>query len=99
MKFKPEKSRLVTIIKGKFEHRHSFKINEMSITALSDKSIKSLGKLIDQSLRDSEVIKKKTNKGPGHMAHKNQVIATNQLQKLDLETYNFIKDIVAIINL
>lgn len=33
------------------------------------------------------------------MDHKNQAIATKPLQKLDLATYNFIKDIVAIINL
>lgn len=48
------KNRSVAIIKGKFENRHRFKINEVSIPTFSDKPIKTLTK---SSIKVLEVAK------------------------------------------
>ena len=55
MKFKPENSRSVAIIKGRTENRHKFKINKETIPMLR---IRSLKKVFDKSLRDGEEMKK-----------------------------------------
>ena len=56
MKFKPVKSRSLVIKRGKVEDRFRFKIGNDIIPTVTEKPVKSLGKLFDKTLSDREAI-------------------------------------------
>ena len=56
MKFKPVKSRSLVIKRGKVEDRCRFKIGNDIIPTVTEKPVKSLGKLLDKTLSDREAI-------------------------------------------
>lgn len=56
MKFKPAKSRSLVLKNGKVSDRYKFKIRGEVIPTVSEKPIKSLGKVFDSSLSDKESI-------------------------------------------
>ena len=58
MKFKPRKSRSVVIVKGKIESRYCFRIQGTDIPTIKDSAIKCLGKCYDETLNDSENVKR-----------------------------------------
>ncbi|XP_062872774.1 uncharacterized protein LOC134334411 [Trichomycterus rosablanca] len=53
MSFKPAKSRFLVLKKGKVVDRFRFAIGETAIPSVTDKPVKSLGKVVNSSLRDS----------------------------------------------
>ena len=57
MKFKPVKSRSLVIKKGKVEDRFKFKIGNNTIPTVTEKPVKSLGKVFDKTLNDRDAIK------------------------------------------
>ena len=57
MSFKPSKSRSVVIKKGKVADNFRFSISGNSIPSLTDKPVKSLGKVFHNSLKDTSNIK------------------------------------------
>jgi len=57
MSFKPTKSRSLVLKKGRMVEKHHFTISGTQIPTLSEKPVKSLGKIFDSSLRDTTPIK------------------------------------------
>ena len=57
MKFKPAKSRSVVLLKGKVVDKHRFSISGQTIPTLSEKPVKSLGKIFNDTLRDTASIR------------------------------------------
>lgn len=57
MSFKPTKSRSLVLKKGRVADKFRFSISGTPIPTISEKPIKSLGKVFDSSLRDSASIK------------------------------------------
>ena len=57
MHFKPSKSRSLVITKGKVNDKFRFTVEGTIIPSLTEKPVKSLGKLFNSSLKDSEAIK------------------------------------------
>ena len=58
MKFKPRKSRSVVIVKGKIESRYCFRIQGTNIPTIKDSAIKCLSKWYNETLKDSENVKR-----------------------------------------
>lgn len=58
MSFKPAKSRSLVLKKGKVVNMFRFKILETTIPTLSEKPVKSLGKLFDCTLKDTAAIQR-----------------------------------------
>ncbi|XP_054626149.1 uncharacterized protein LOC129178189 [Dunckerocampus dactyliophorus] len=56
MRFKPDKSRLMVLRKGKVEDKFQFNITGTAIPTISEKPVKSLGKVFDCYLRDTTSI-------------------------------------------
>ncbi|XP_061925310.1 uncharacterized protein LOC133664585 [Entelurus aequoreus] len=56
MRFKPAKSRSMVLKKGKVEDKFRFNITGTAIPTISEKPVKSLGKVFDCSLRDTTSI-------------------------------------------
>ncbi|KAJ3609088.1 hypothetical protein NHX12_023615 [Muraenolepis orangiensis] len=56
MRFKPAKSRSMVLRKGKVVDKFRFNIADTAIPSISEKSVKSLGKVFDCSLRDTTSI-------------------------------------------
>lgn len=58
MSFKPAKSRSLVLKKGKVVDKFRFKISETTIPTLSEKPVKSLGKVFDCNLKDKVAIQR-----------------------------------------
>ena len=56
MSFKPTKSRSLVLKKGKVSDRFLFALGETTIPSVTEKPVKSLGKIFDSSLKDSAAI-------------------------------------------
>ncbi|KAJ3614744.1 hypothetical protein NHX12_018314 [Muraenolepis orangiensis] len=56
MRFKPAKSRSMVLRKGKVVDKFRFNIADTAIPSISEKPVKSLGKVFDCSLRDTTSI-------------------------------------------
>lgn len=56
MHFKPANSRSLVLKKGKFEEKFRFHIAGIAIPTISEKPVKSLGKVFDSSLMDTRSI-------------------------------------------
>ena len=56
MRFKPAKSRSMVLRKGKVEDKSQFNIAGAAIPTITEKPVKSLGKVFDSSLRDTTSI-------------------------------------------
>ncbi len=56
MNFKPAKSRAVVLKKGKVTDKFHFFLDGMAVPSITKKLVKSLGKVSDYSLRDTEAI-------------------------------------------
>ncbi|KAK7916460.1 hypothetical protein WMY93_012221 [Mugilogobius chulae] len=57
MNFKPAKSRSMVLRKGKVDNKCQFSIAGTTIPTITEKPVKSLGKVFDSSLKDTESIK------------------------------------------
>lgn len=57
MSFKPAKSRSLVLRKGKVADRFRFALGETTISSVTERPVKSLGKIFDSSLKDSAAIK------------------------------------------
>nr|XP_057943465.1 uncharacterized protein LOC131138512 [Doryrhamphus excisus] len=56
MMFKPAKSRSLVLRKGKVEDKHRFNLNGVPIPSVSEKPVKSLGKIFDSTLKDKAAV-------------------------------------------
>ena len=57
MKFKPTKSRSLVLKKGKVENKYRFKVEDQTIPTVTEKTVKSLGKMFVHNLNDIEAVK------------------------------------------
>ena len=60
MEFKPPKSRSLVIKNGKVTNKYRFRVADMEIPSITEKPVKSLGKVFDSSLSDKDSIKQTT---------------------------------------
>ena len=57
MEFKPTKSRSLVIKNGKVTNKYRFRVADMEIPSITEKPVKSLGKVFNSSLSDKDSIK------------------------------------------
>ena len=60
MEFKPTKSRSLVIKNGKVTNKYRFRVADMEIPSITEKPVKSLGKVFNSSLSDKDSIKQTT---------------------------------------
>nr|XP_061785060.1 uncharacterized protein LOC133576095 [Nerophis lumbriciformis] len=56
MMFKPAKSRSLVLRKGRVEDKHRFSLDGVPIPSVSEKPVKSLGKIFDSTLKDKAAV-------------------------------------------
>lgn len=56
MMFKPAKSRSLVLRKGRVENKHRFSLDGVPIPSVSEKPVKSLGKIFDSTLKDKAAV-------------------------------------------
>jgi hypothetical protein len=60
MEFKPTKSRSLVVKNGKVTNKYRFRVADIEIPTITEKPVKSLGKVFDSSLSDKDSIKQTT---------------------------------------
>lgn len=86
MSFKPAKSRSLVLKKGEVTDRFRFSLGAQQIPSVTEKPVKSLGKVFNCSLNDRESIK--DFKFGGQVKDSGQVRAPWKIQGLDIPAWN-----------